>query len=106
MDKTAILFPNDTASYTNTKIAKKKFGIGRGGAGITLVRRGLFNVASFKLGDLPEVKNLNGVTGVFPEALYFNNEIGFFMDAVVSHDFLKRYIWTIDFTTMKMTFST
>jgi hypothetical protein len=103
--KTAILFPNDTASYTNTKLDKKRFKIGLGGAGLSLFRMGLFNVASFKLGELPEAKNLKGVTGIFPETLYFDKENGFFIDALVSHVFYRKYKWTINFTTMKMSFS-
>jgi hypothetical protein len=105
LDKTSILLSKDTVSYTNTKISKKKFGIGPGGAGITLIRMGLFNVSSFKLGELPEAVNLSGVTGIFPETLYFEKDNGFFIDALVSHDFYKKYKWTIDFDSMRMIFS-
>ncbi|MCD7947378.1 MAG: hypothetical protein LUG13_03650 [Oscillospiraceae bacterium] len=55
---------------------------------------------------MPTVYDMSGMYGVFPEVYYFNREeIGLFVDGIISHNYLKDYIWTIDFDTMTMTFS-
>jgi hypothetical protein len=66
---------------------------------------GRLNVDLFKLGDLPEAGDISGLSGVFPEPLYFNSDIGIFIDALISHVFLKNYKWTIDFDSMVIRFS-
>jgi hypothetical protein len=105
VDKPAMLLPMGTIAYTNTLITKKGFGIGPGGAGITFIRYGHFSVDTFKLGELVSAKSVSGMTGIFPESIYFNDEVGFYIDVLVSHNFLKDYVWTIDFDSMLMSFN-
>ncbi len=100
-----ILLPNNALHYTNIPIPATESTVGIGGAGITELQIGYFNVDTFKLGVLPEAKNISGLSGIFPEDYYFDKEIGFFIDALISHSFLRNYKWTIDFNSMKMTFS-
>ena len=100
-----ILLPNNTLHYTNIPIPDTESTAGIGGAGATELQIGNFNVDTFTLGVLPETKNISGLSGIFPEDYYFDKEIGFFIDALISHGFLRNYKWTINFNSMKMTFS-
>ena len=100
----AILLPKDTMHYTNIPIPATENVTSVGGGGVGEIPTGHFNVDSFRLGAGTEAKNISGLYGVFPESYYFDENIGFFIDALVSHNFLKDYQWTIDFDSMMMTF--
>ena len=100
-----ILLSNETVEYTNIAVSEPESVESVGAGGATEFQISEFTVDTFKLGVLPEAKNLNGLLGIFPESMYFNEQGGFFIDALVSHEFLKRYKWAIDFDSMKMIFS-
>lgn len=101
----AILLPNDTLHYTNISIPDTESIAGIGGGGVAEMSTGYFNVDTFILGNLPVAKNIRGLYGVFPEKFYFDEEIGIFIDSLISHNFLKAYKWTMNFDSLKMTFS-
>jgi hypothetical protein len=100
-----ILLSNDTIGYTNTDVSEPESVEGVGAGGVTEFQISEFTVDTFKLGILQEVKDLYGLLGIFPESMYFNEKGGFFIDTLVSHEFLKRYKWAIDFDSMKMIFA-
>jgi predicted aspartyl protease len=100
-----ILLSNDTVQYTNITASEPETVENLGAGGVTDFQLSEFTVDSFKLGNLPEAKNLRGYLGVFPETMYFNEQGGIFIDALLSHDFLKQYKWSIDFETMNMYFA-
>jgi hypothetical protein len=99
-----ILLPNDTIAYANITASEPESMEIIGAGGTTEIQYSEFTADIFKLGVLPEAKNLHGILGIFPESMYFNERGGFFIDALVSHEFLKQYKWAIDFDSMKMIF--
>ena len=100
-----ILLSNDTVVYTNIAVSEPESVESVGAGGVTEFQVSEFTVGTFKLGILQEVKDLYGLLGIFPESMYFNEKGGFFIDTLVSHEFLKRYKWAIDFDSMKMIFA-
>ncbi|MCL1847111.1 MAG: aspartyl protease family protein [Coriobacteriia bacterium] len=98
----AILLPSDSVRHAEIPVLKTMKVDASGGGGVAKIDIDVFRVASFKLGDLPEGKRLLGASGIFPEQLYFDDKCGFFIDALISHQYLKSYTWTIDFDSMKM----
>jgi hypothetical protein len=101
-DSSAILLPKQTLDYVGVPIPPTKINPkGVGGLG------GNFPVGSFKIDQCKigpwEQDNLTGLFGVFPPELYLSCE--FIIDGIVSHQFLKKYKWTIDFDSMKMLFA-
>jgi hypothetical protein len=73
---------------------------GSSGAGATTLALGRF--AAPRLGIGPLVHDAGGLYGVFPPGL--ERAAGFPIHGLVSHGFLRRYSWTIDFTRMTMRF--
>lgn len=65
---------------------------------------GRLTLASLKLGDLKEEKQIVALTGIIPPTIYYDAG-GFLIDGLISHLLLREYKWTIDFDSMKMTFS-
>ena len=100
-----ILLSNDTVGYTNIAVSEAESVESVGAGGATEFQISEFTVDTFKLGILPESKDLYGLLGIFPESMYFNETGGFFIDSLISHEFLKRYKWAIDFDFMKMIFA-
>lgn len=95
---------NQTLEYANialpeTKVEKGNIG-GGGGAGFAT---GRFSVKELGLGPLLQ-KNLQGAFGVLPAQTYWGQ--GFILDGLISHQFLRKYSWTIDSAGMKMVFVT
>ena len=72
-------------------------GAGNSGAGDVTLELGRFPIPRLALGPLVQ-EDLLGLYGAFPPGL---EEI----DGLVSHGFLRRYRWTIDFTRMTMRFA-
>ncbi|EGT2202446.1 Flp pilus assembly protein TadD, contains TPR repeats [Clostridioides difficile] len=81
----------------------KKAEEGKGGMAGSDYKEGYFNLSSYGLGDL-QLKNVLGYyfTG---DTLDYDEGIGFVRDGLISHHYLKNYKWSIDFDSMKMTFS-
>jgi hypothetical protein len=46
----------------------------------------------------------SGLYGIFPDV--WTEITGISVHGIVSHGFLRRYAWTLDFDAMKMTFTT
>ena len=101
----AILLPNETMNFVNIPIPNVKNTNILSGGGDVGTSLGHFNVDTFQLSDLPTIYNMKGYYGIFPESLYFNEENGFFLDSLVSHNFFRNYKWTIDYDYMEMIFS-
>ena len=75
---------------------------GQSGLGKTRLEVGRFDIKTLTLGKTVR-HGLKGITGVFPRQLVDSTAVGFPLDGLVSHNFLRHYRWTIDFTTMEMT---
>ncbi len=104
----SLVLPMGTLDYAGISIpelfnaAEEGATGGLGGADFSV---GYVTADTYEMGDLPTVYDMRGMYGVFPEVYYFHEEIGLFVDGIISHNYLKDYIWTIDFDTMTMTFS-
>ena len=62
---------------------------------------GLFDIQKLGLGPLVQ-ENLKGEFGSETPESYWEN--GFIQDGLISHRFLRKYAWTIDFDSMEMVF--
>ena len=61
-----------------------------------------FPIDQLGLGDLSQ-SDLTGEYGALPPDSYMR--LGFVQDGIISHGFLKKYAWTLDFERMKMVFT-
>ncbi|MGH3022808.1 MAG: hypothetical protein ACRDNI_04055 [Gaiellaceae bacterium] len=71
------------------------------GAGHVPLQLGRFPVRSLGLRPLVQ-HDVLGMAGVFPDV--WREAAGFAIHGLVSHAFLRRYAWTLDFDAMTMTF--
>ncbi|MGA2533089.1 MAG: aspartyl protease family protein [Candidatus Aminicenantales bacterium] len=99
----ALTAPVQTLKYAGipvpeTKIQEGSIG-GGGGAGFGT---GLFAIRRLGLGPLVQVDK-KGEFGSFPPGGYWM--LGFIDDGIISHQFLREYAWTIEFSSMKMIFA-
>jgi len=96
----AFTAPLQTLKYAGIPIPETKVqeGIGGGGGGFAT---GQFPIKKLGLGPLVQ-ENLKGDYGATPPQSYWR--LGFINDGIISHQFLRKYAWTIDFTMMKMIF--
>ena len=76
-----------------------------GGLGGNDFEVGEFTVDVFKLGKLPSEKDIWAEYATLESSFNYDESIGFLIDGLISHNFLKKYSWTIDFDSMKMIFS-
>jgi hypothetical protein len=67
------------------------------------LRFGRFPPRSVELGSLSQ-PDASGLYGIFPDL--WSELGGVTIHGILSHDFLRRYAWTLDFDAMTMTFST
>lgn len=65
---------------------------------------GWVDISSYGLGKL-EVKQSVGYYDTSGHSDDLSDTNGFIHDALINHDYLKKYKWTIDFDAMEMTFS-
>jgi len=98
----SVTFPKQTLNYLgipipDTEILPENLG-GPGGGEFPV---GRFAIDELEI-DLLVQEDIKGVYGVFPPSIYWASE--FIIDGIVSHNFLKKYSWTIDFSRMEMTF--
>ncbi len=77
--------------------------IGESGAGRLSLRYGRFPVPRLALGPLLQ-HDASGLYGIFPDE--WREVYGIRLDGIISHGFLRRYAWTLDFERMTMTFAT
>ncbi|WP_227846312.1 aspartyl protease family protein [Clostridioides sp. ZZV15-6598] len=73
------------------------------GMGGSDYKDGTFEISSYGLGSL-QLKNGVGNYTTGEESRYYE-EVGFFEDGLIGHNYFKNYKWTMDFESMKMTFS-
>jgi hypothetical protein len=73
--------------------------VGGGGGGFAL---GTFPIDTLGLGPLVQ-SDLLGSYGALPPESY--RRLGFILDGLISHNFLKQYAWTLDFSRMRMAFT-
>lgn len=100
----SILLEKETLGYAGIDIPVKDIVTpeGQGGLGGGGFSVGVFKVDDFYLGPLHQ-QNLSGLYGIIPADIYFGS--GLIIDGIISHNFLKKYSWTIDFESMTMIFS-
>jgi len=94
--------PEQTLRYVGIpvpEVAVHEGVVGGGGGGFAV---GQFDIATLGLGPL-EQPDLAGSFGGQPPGSY--RRFGFIMDGLISHNFLRRYAWTLDFDRMKMVFT-
>jgi hypothetical protein len=77
--------------------------VGESGAGSLSLRFGRFPLERVGLGPLVQ-HGASGLHGIFPDI--WTELAGISIHGILSHGFLRRYTWTLDFDAMKMTFST
>jgi hypothetical protein len=77
--------------------------VGESGAGSLSLRFGRFSLERVGLGPLVQ-REASGLYGIFPEL--WTEVAGISVHGILSHDFLRRHAWTLDFEAMKMTFGT
>lgn len=77
--------------------------VGESGAGILTARFGRFPLRRVGLGPLAQ-HDASGLFGVFPDV--WTELDGITIQGILSHGFLRRYAWTLDFERMTMTFGT
>lgn len=77
--------------------------VGESGAGTLSLRSGRFPLRRVALGPLSQ-HDASGVFGVFPDT--WTELGGITVHGLISHGFLRRYAWTLDFERMTMTFAT
>jgi hypothetical protein len=73
--------------------------VGGGGGGFAL---GTFPVETLGMGQIVQ-RDLVGSYGGIPPGSY--RRLGFIMDGLISHNFLRQYAWTLDFARMRMVFT-
>jgi hypothetical protein len=99
----ALALPKQTLDYLGIPVPSTEVipdsGGGLAGGGFPV---GRFAVKKFGLGTLAQ-ENTAVLYGIFPPALYRDCE--FIIDGLLSHNYLKKYKWTIDFSTMTMFFA-
>ena len=102
-NEAGLLFHKQTLEYLGIplhvmeKTSENDGGPGGGGFGV-----GSFSVPSFEIDGLIQ-KDAAGLVGVMPDSLYWLCD--FIIDGIVSHRFLQKYSWTIDFDARTMIFA-
>jgi hypothetical protein len=77
--------------------------VGESGAGCLSLRFGRFPLGQVGLGPLVK-HEASGLYGIFPDL--WTEVTGVSIHGILSHGFLRRYAWTLDFERMTMTFET
>ena len=97
----AFTAPLQTLKYAGIPVPETKVQEGIGGGGGGGFATGQFPIKKLGLGSLVQ-ENLKGDYGATPPESYWR--LGFINDGIISHQFLRKYAWTIDFARMKMIF--
>lgn len=105
-EKTAMILLEQTMNFVDIPLPRtEKNPDAVGGLGGNNFKTGEFTIDEFDLGKLPSEKNIWAEYGILEASFYFEESRGFLMDGLISHNFLKKYSWTIDFDTMRMIFA-
>ena len=99
-----IILPEETIDSLKIPMPElKQVPEGQGGMGGSDYKEAHFDISSYGLGNL-QLKN--GLGYYFTGGLLdYNEEVGFVRDGLISHHYFNNYKWSIDFDSMKMTFS-
>ena len=97
----AFAAPPETLVTAGIPIPETTDDVRETGAGRIPLQVARFPVNGLGLGPLLQ-RDLLGFYGVFPDA--WRAAAGFPIHGLVSHGFLRRYAWTLDFDAMRMTF--
>ncbi len=97
----AFTAPLQTLKYASIPVPETKVQEGIGGGGGGGFATGQFPIKKLGLGPLVQ-ENLKGDYGSTPPESYWR--LGFINDGIISHQFLRKFAWTIDFARMKMIF--
>jgi hypothetical protein len=97
----AFAAPRETLSAAGIPIPETIEDVRESGAGHVALQVGRFPIRRLGLGALVQ-HDLLGFYGVFPDT--WREAAGFTIHGLVSHGFLRRYAWTLDFDSMAMTF--
>ena len=97
----AFAAPPQTLSAAGIPIPETIEDVRESGAGHVALQVGRFPIRRLGLGSLVQ-HDLTGFYGVFPDI--WREAAGFTIHGLVSHGFLRRYTWTLDFDEMAMTF--
>ncbi len=92
--------PIQTLNYLNIPEPKKTHQ-GEGGGGMFKI--GTISIDEFGIGSQLNQYNVNFSYGDLTPETYWMNK--FIQDGIISHQFLRNYTWTIDFTSMKILFT-
>ncbi len=95
--------PIQTLKYTGIPVPEtsiKENSFGGGGTFAT----GFFPIKELNIGPLTQ-NDLLGEYGPLTPENYWSPYMDFIIDGIISHQFLKKYSWTIDFAEMKMIFT-
>jgi hypothetical protein len=98
----AFAAPLETLEYVGIpvpEVAVHEGTVGGGGGGFAF---GTFPIEALGLGPLVQ-RDLVGSYGALPPGSY--RRLGFILDGLISHNFLKQHAWTIDFSRMRMAFT-
>ena len=101
-NEAAFLAPESRLRTAGIRVPKTSRIKGNSGAGQTKLNIGEFAIHHLGLGSASR-EHMVGLTGIFPKQLARPGAIGFPIDGLVSHNFLRHYRWTIDFDQMGMT---
>jgi hypothetical protein len=93
--------PRETLDAAGIPIPETTEDVRESGAGHVPLQVGRFPIRRLGLGPLAQ-HDVTGFYGVFPDA--WRDAVGFPIHGLVSHGFLRRYAWTLDFDSMTMTF--
>ena len=105
-EKTSMILLEQTMVFAGIPIPKAEKRPGDiGGLGGNDFEVGEFTVDVFKLGKLPSEKDIWAEYATLEASFNYDESMGFLVDGLISHNFLKKYSWTIDFDSMKMIFS-
>jgi len=91
--------PRQTLAYAGIPVPEvevRENTVGGGGGGFAT---GTFEIAELGLGRLTR-RDLVGSYGALPPDSYWR--LGFIVDGLISHNFLREHAWTFDFDGMKM----
>ena len=95
----AFTAPIQTLEYVGIPVPETTdSGVSGSGEQVTV---GLFPIDTLGLGTLRH-HNVTGLYGALPPGSYWRH--GFITDGIISHQFLRQYAWTIDFSEMEMIF--
>lgn len=99
---TGLFFIKDTMDYLDIPIPSGM--TSSTGVGPDSFEAGWVDISSYGLGNL-QMKQGVGYYDTSGHSDDLSDITGFIHDALINHDYLKQYKWTIDFDSMTMTFS-